>query len=109
MTEAGRQDLLRWLTDPGADPPFRSAGLAAHLPARRDAPDQARAVPQEAFAHHADAELARYQTMRDTIPWRESDDGLLRQGGVGVRYPPEAMEADWARWLLEETHRRSAD
>ena len=27
VTEAGRQDLLRWLTDPGADPPFRSAGL----------------------------------------------------------------------------------
>ena len=108
VTEAGRQDLLRWLTDPGADPPFRSAGLLRIFLLGEMPPDQARQY-LEAFARHADAELARYQTMRDTIPWRESDADFYARAALEFGIRREAMEADWARWLLEETHRRSAD
>ena len=108
VTEAGRHDLLRWLADAGADPPFRSAGLLRIFLLGEMPPEQARQYI-EAFADHAEAELARYQTMRDTIPWRDSDADFYARAALEFGIRREAMETDWARWLLEEIDRRSAD
>ena len=108
VTEAGRADLLRWLADASDDPPYRNAGLLRVFLLTEMPSDQARDYV-ESFARHADAELTRYQTMRDTIRWRDSDADLYARAALEFGIRREAMEADWARWLLTEINRRSAD
>ncbi len=105
VTAAGREDLLRWLTDASDDPPFRSAGLLRIFLLGEMPPQQAREYV-ESFARHADAELARYQTMRDTIPWQETDGDFYARAALEFGIRREAMEVDWAQWLLKEINRR---
>ena len=66
VTPAGRAELLRWVTNPQDDPPFRSAELLrvfllGEIPAAR-----ARAY-MVSVAEHADAELKRYEELRDSV------------------------------------------
>src|SRR3569833_508681 len=58
VTEAGRQDLLRWMTNPQDDPPYRSAELLRVFLLSEMTPEQARAY-MKSVAEHADAELTR--------------------------------------------------
>ena len=103
VTKAGREDLLRWMTDADDDPPFRSAGLLRVFLLGEMPPGEARAYVV-AVAEHADADLARYNR---TPRLRRLGRRLLRTRSPGVRHPSNAMEADWAKWLIKQIDRRS--
>ena len=108
VTKSGHEDLLRWMTAADDDPPYRSAELLrvfllGEIPAER-----ARAH-MVAVADHADAELARYQQLRDSITWGPDDDAFFSRAALEHGLRREALEADWARWLIKEIDLRSSD
>jgi DNA-binding PadR family transcriptional regulator len=105
VTKAGRDDLLRWMTDADDDPPFRSAGLLRIFLLGEMPPDKARAYIVT-LAEHADAEHARYQGMRDSITWGDSDADFYSRAALEFGIRRQAMEAEWARWLVKEIDRR---
>jgi DNA-binding PadR family transcriptional regulator len=98
VTEAGRAELLRWVTSPQDDPPFRSPELLrifllGELP-RDDAAEHV-----QALVEHAESELARLGALRDSVHFDDSDDAFYGRAALeyGLRF--EAMQEDWARWL----------
>ena len=54
VTDAGREELLRWMTNPQDDPPYRSAELLRVFLLGEMTPEQARAY-MAAVAEHADS------------------------------------------------------
>lgn len=106
VTEAGRQDLLRWMTHPQDDPPYRSAELLRVFLLGEMTTDQARAY-MSSVAEHAEAELTRYEQVRDSIDWEVGDAGFYGRAALEFGLRVEAMEAEWARWVISEIDRRS--
>lgn len=100
VTDAGRAELARWLTNPHDDPPYRSAPLLRVFLLGEIPPEQAREY-MASFAAQADDQLARLQQLRDALtPWGDSDAEFY--GGAALEYGLEiaAMEGDWARSLV---------
>ncbi len=106
VTAAGRADLLRWMTNPRDDPPYRSAELLRVFLLGEIPPEQARAY-MTAVAEHAETELRRYEQLRDSMDWGDSDTGFYGRAALEYGLRAEAMEADWARWLIGEIDKRS--
>jgi len=97
ITEAGREELRRWILDTDADPPYRSAGqlrvfLLGELP-REHARDHLAAM-----AAHAEAEVDRLQQLRDSVDWDSDDSLFFGRAALEHGLRMKAMEADWARW-----------
>jgi DNA-binding PadR family transcriptional regulator len=107
ITDAGRAELRRWVTNPQDDPPFRSAGLLRVFLLSEVPPEQAR-KHVVAMAEHADAELERYAELRDAVDWDTGDDGLF-YGRAALEYGLRLsqMEAEWAQWLVTAIDQRS--
>jgi DNA-binding PadR family transcriptional regulator len=105
ITEAGRAELRRWVTNPQDDPPFRSPGLLRVFLLGEVPSEQAR-EHVAAMAEHAEAEVKRLTELRDSIEW-SGDDGLF-YGRAALEYGlrMNALEADWARWLVTAIDRR---
>src|SRR5262245_1115176 len=61
ITDAGRAELLRWMTTPEEDPPRRSADLLRVFLLDQLTPHQAREY-LESLRRHAEDEHARYAT-----------------------------------------------
>ncbi|MDZ7881682.1 MAG: PadR family transcriptional regulator [Mycobacterium sp.] len=106
VTEPGRAELLRWVTSPQDDPPFRSPELLrifllGELP-RADAADHV-----QALVGHAESELARLQALRDELHFDDTDDSFYGNAALeyGLRF--EAMQAEWARWLVTAIENRT--
>src|ERR1700742_781064 len=101
VTDAGRAELRRWVTNPQDDPPFRSAGLLRVFLLGEVPPEQARHQVL-AMAEDADAEVERLEELRDSIEW-DGDDGLF-YGRAALEYGlrMNAMQAEWANWLVRE-------
>ena len=106
VTESGRAELLRWVTNPQDDPPGRSPELLrvfllGELP-RHDA-----AGHVQALVEHAESELARLQALRDGLQFDDSEDSFYGNAALeyGLRF--EAMQADWARWLVKAIEDRT--
>lgn len=106
VTEAGRTELQRWVTNPGDDPPSRSPELLrvfllGELP-RDQAADHVRAL-----ADHAEAEFARLTALRDSLDCADTDDEFYGQAALqyGLRF--HAMQVEWARWLEAAITERS--
>ena len=61
-----------------------------------------------AMAEHADAEVKRLEELRDSVDW--TDDDSLFYGRAALEYGlrMNAMEADWARWLVKAIDERAA-
>jgi DNA-binding PadR family transcriptional regulator len=106
VTEAGRQDLVRWMTNPQDDPPYRSAELLRVFLLGEIPAEQARAYVTS-VAEHAQAELTRLEQLRAAIDWDDSDADFYGRAALEFGLRAEAMEADWARWLIEEIDRRT--
>ncbi len=106
VTDAGREDLLRWMAHPQDDPPYRSAELLRVFLLGEMPADQARAHVAS-LAEQADAERTRYEQLRDSVDWGTSDTDFYGRAALEYGLRAEAMEADWARWLVEEIDRRS--
>lgn len=100
ITEAGRDELRRWIANPQDDPPYRSTGQLRVFLLGEVPREQAR-EHMVAMAEHADAEVNRLETLRDSIEWGD-DEGLFYGRAAlehGLRF--NAMEADWARWVVK--------
>jgi DNA-binding PadR family transcriptional regulator len=97
VTDAGRAELVRWVTNPRDDPPHRSAPLLRVFLLGEIPPEQAREY-MVTMANHADAELDRLRDLRDALsPWGDSDAEFY--GGAALEYGLRvaSMEGDWAR------------
>ena len=105
ITEAGRAELRRWVTNPQDDPPFRSPGLLRVFLLGEVPPDQAR-DHVVAMAEHADAEVKRLEELRDSIDWTDRRRPLLRPRRARVR---AADERDGGRMgeVAGQRHRRA--
>ncbi|MBX9918968.1 MAG: PadR family transcriptional regulator [Mycolicibacterium frederiksbergense] len=105
VTESGRAELLRWVTNPQDDPPGRSPELLrifllGELP-RRDA-----VAHVQALVELAESELARLRALRESLHFDDSEDSFYGNAALeyGLRF--EAMQADWARWLVTAIEQR---
>ena len=108
VTPAGRAELMRWVTNPQDDPPYRSALLLRVFLLGEIPPDQAREY-MVSVAEHADAELKRYEGLRDSIPWGDDDTDFYGRAGLEYGLRVEAMEGQWARWLVEAIDTRTRE
>ena len=105
ITPSGRAELRRWMMSPQDDPPLRDASLLRIFLLGEIDPDQARRH-MVAVAEHADSEVKRLKALKDSIFWDDSDS--LFFGGAALEYGLRlgAMEAKWARWVIDEIDRR---
>ena len=106
VTDAGHQDLVRWMTNPQDDPPYRSAELLRVFLLGEIPAEQARAY-LTSFAERAEGELNRYEEVRDAVDWGGSDADFYARAALEFGLRVEAMEADWARWVIKEIDKRS--
>lgn len=107
VTDAGRTELTRWITDPRDDPPYRSAPLLRVFLLGEVPPKQAREY-MTAYAARAEGDLVRLSQLRDSLqPWGESDAEFY--GGAALEYGLRvaAMERDWAQALVEAIDERA--
>lgn len=99
VTEAGRAELLRWITNPQDDPPWRRPDLLrVFLLGQIPAEDARKYVTT--FAEHADAELKRLEHLRDSIAWDNGQGDFYGRAALEYGLRNAAMEAEWARWLI---------
>lgn len=101
VTDAGRTELLRWVTSPVDDPPQRSASLLRVFLLGEIPHEHAREY-MVGYAARAEADLARLEQLRDAVqPWGDSDAEFY--GGAALEYGLRvaAMERDWARSLVK--------
>jgi DNA-binding PadR family transcriptional regulator len=105
-TDAGRAELLRWIVDPSDDPPFRSAALLrVFLLGEIGADDARRHILS--IAEHADAELDRYQRLRDSVTWGDDDGDFYSHAALEYGLRSAAMKGQWARALLTAIDERT--
>lgn len=106
VTDAGSDELLRWLTSPQDDPPYRSAALLRMFLLGEMPPERARNYVV-AVAEHAESELTRFEELRASVDWPDTDAGFYGRAALEFGLRTEAMAADWARWLIKEMDRRN--
>ncbi len=104
-TPAGRAELVRWIGEPGDDPPVRRPDLLrifllGELPA-----DDARRYAS-AFAQRSESELRRLEKLRDSIRWGETDAAFYGRAALEFGLRDAAMEEQWARWLVKSIDER---
>jgi DNA-binding PadR family transcriptional regulator len=99
ITDAGRAELRRWVTNPQDDTPFRSASLLRVFLLGEVSQEQARAHVV-AMEGHAEAEVTRLEELRDSVDWTGADSLFYGRAALEYGLRMNAMEADWARWLL---------
>ena len=105
ITDAGRAELRRWVTNPQDDPPFRSTGLLRVFLLGEIPPGEARGH-MLAVAERADAEVKRLEDLRDSITWADDDASFYGYAALEHGLRSHAMEADWARWLVRAIDER---
>ncbi len=105
ITEAGHLELQRWVANPQDDPPFRSSGLLRVFLLGEVPADQAR-KHVVAMAEHADAEVKRLEELCDSIDWTDGDSLFFGRAALEYGLRANAMEADWARWLINAIDER---
>ena len=105
ITRAGRAELQRWMMSPEEDPPFRDASLLRIFLLGEIEPEQARRH-MVAVAEHAESEVKRLEALRDSIDWDDSDSLFFGRAALEYGLRRGAMEATWARWVIDEIGRR---
>jgi DNA-binding PadR family transcriptional regulator len=106
ITPAGRAELRRWVLNPQADPPFRSPGLLRVFLLGEVPRKQAR-EHMVALAEHADAEVKRLKALRDSIDWGDDDGPSYGRAALEYGLRANAMEAEWARWVVKGIDERT--
>jgi DNA-binding PadR family transcriptional regulator len=108
ITDEGRAELRRWVTNTQDDPPFRSTSVLRVFLLGAVPRAQAR-EHMISMADGAEAERARYEELRDAVDWDTGDDGLF-YGRAALEYGLRLsqMEADWARWVVDAIDGRSS-
>jgi len=106
ITDAGRAELRRWVTNPQDDPPFRSAALLRVFLLGEVPPQKAR-EHVVAMAQHAEAEVKRLEELRDSIDWADDEGAFYGLAALEYGLRMNAMQADWARWLAKSIDART--
>jgi DNA-binding PadR family transcriptional regulator len=99
ITDAGRAELRRWVTNPQDDPPVRSTALLRVFLLDAIPPERAR-EHIVAMGKHAEAEVKRLEDLRDSIDWGGGESLFYGRAALEYGLRMNAMEADWARWLV---------
>ncbi len=107
ITESGRAELRRWVANPQDDPPFRSAALLRVFLLGEVPPDQARAHVL-AMADHAEAEVKRLEALRASVDWTDDEGSFYSLAALEYGLRMNAMQADWANWLVRAVDARAA-
>ena len=107
VTDAGRGELLRWVTTPQDDPPYRNPALLRVFLLGEIPPEDARKYMMS-VAEHCDSELARLEQLRDCIHWTDADADFYGRAALEYGLRKEATEAEWVRWLVKAIDVRSA-
>ncbi|MCV7058075.1 PadR family transcriptional regulator [Mycolicibacterium gilvum] len=106
ITSPGRDELRRWVMDFHDDPPQRSSALLRVFLLSAVPPEEAGKY-MRAVADHAERDLARYEALRDAVPWNPSDDDdFYGRAALEFGLRQAAMTADWARWVADGIHDR---
>jgi DNA-binding PadR family transcriptional regulator len=105
ITDAGRAELRRWVTNPQDDPPFRSPGLLRVFLLGEVPAEQAR-EHVVTMAEHAEAEVKRLEELRESIDWTDGDGLFYSCAALDYGLRMNAMKADWARWLVNAIDER---
>lgn len=107
VTDAGRAELVRWITNPQDDPAWRRPDLLRVFLLDEIPVEDARAYVT-AFAEHADSDLKRYEHLRDSIDW-VGDGDFYGRAALEFGLRNAVMEAQWARWLVAAIDERGPD
>jgi DNA-binding PadR family transcriptional regulator len=107
-TDAGRAELVRWITNPQDDPPFRSAALLRVFLLSEIPAPEARGY-MLTVAKHADDDLKALEQLRDSIKWHDTDADFY--GGTALEFGLRRarLEGDWARWVVSGIDERAKD
>jgi DNA-binding PadR family transcriptional regulator len=108
VTEAGRAELVRWITDARDDPPMRRPDLLRVFLLGELPPKDARRYAVS-FAEHAASELKRLEALRDSVDWRDNDASFYGRAALEFGLRDVLMEEQWARWLVEAIDERTGD
>jgi DNA-binding PadR family transcriptional regulator len=108
ITEAGRAEIRRWVMNPQDDPPFRSSPLLRVFLLDAIPREQARAH-MVAVAEHADAEVKRLEELQAAIDWGQDESFFYGHAALEYGLRMNAMEADWANWLVREIDKRAME
>jgi DNA-binding PadR family transcriptional regulator len=106
ITEAGRTELRRWVGNPQDSPPFRSARLLRLFLLGEVPREQAR-EHVVAMAEHAEAEVKRLEALRDSIDWTNGDGLFYGRAALEYGLRMNAMEGEWANWLVNKIDQRA--
>jgi DNA-binding PadR family transcriptional regulator len=101
ITDAGRAELRRWVTNPQDDPPFRSAALLRVFLLGEVPPEMAR-EQVVAMAQHAEAEVKRLEELRDSIDWDDDEGAFYGLAALEYGLRMNSIQADWAQWLIRK-------
>ena len=93
------------MTTPEDDPPLRDASLLRVFLLGEISPQQAR-KHMVAAAEHADAEVKRLEELRDSIDWTDGDSLFFGRAALEYGLRRYAMDADWARWVVDALDKR---
>jgi DNA-binding PadR family transcriptional regulator len=106
VTDAGRAELVRWVTTPQEDPPRRRPDVLRVFLLSEVPVAEARTYVTSVAAN-AEAELKEYERLRDSVTWGDDDADFYARAALEYGLRDAAMEAQWAHWLVEEISKRA--
>ncbi len=106
ITDAGREELYRWMTSPQQDPPIRNAAMLRVFLLGQLTPSQAREY-LERLRSVSEEEHAHFEQILDTYDWAADDDAFFARAVLeqGLRWTQH--EIDWANWVIDGLNRRT--
>lgn len=99
-TDAGRDELLRWMANPQDDPPERHAGLLRVFLLGELPPKQAR-EHLLTLAAYSEAEVERLEQLESSIDWTDEPGAdVFSHAALDYGLRVHRMQAGWARDVI---------
>jgi PadR family transcriptional regulator AphA len=107
ITDAGRDELARWMTASHDDPPIRNAAMLRVFLLGQLTPTQAREY-LERLRSASEEEHAHFEQILDEYDWSADDDAFFARAVLeqGLRWTQH--EIDWANWVIDGLDRRTS-
>lgn len=107
ITDAGRDELHRWMTSPEEDPPIRSSVMLRVFLLGELTAEQARQYVQS-LRDFVEEELKSNEQTRDTKEWTDSDSDFFARSALDYIMSSAERDYEWANSLLDQLDRRIA-